>query len=284
MASTSDPRSRARPARSAQGNPEDPPAAALRQVSTGYSTIGGYRLRVLSSDCGLDGAPTLVMLHGFSDSADTWRPITRYLRHRANLIAVDLPGFGRSDTLRIARATPENPAPVYPELDRVVDAILDHATTAAPGPIVLIGNSLGGALTLRAAGRRDDVAAAIALAPANIGVRGWLGGSVLAGAKRVARLPLPHPFTRPLEIAVVAMMIPARPASMVGFRQGWMFSNHMGAARLRNQLAIARRVIAESSADFPATTARTPILLMVGDRDPSGHRRTRQGSQGGPRR
>lgn len=271
MASTSFSRTSGRRERDVEPHPSD----TARQLTTDYPTIGGYRLRRLSSECGLDGAPTLVMLHGFSDSADTWRPMSRYLRHRAHLVAVDLPSFGRSERLRVGRATPDTPAPVYPELDRVVDAVLDHVAASTPGPRVLIGNSLGGALTLRAARRRTDLAAAIALAPANIGLRGWLGGPLLSGAKRVARLPLPHPLTRPLEAAAVAMTIPAHPARLTGLRQGWMFSNHMGAARMRHQLAIARRIIAESVSDFPtpdarpadALASRAPVLLLVGDHD-----------------
>ncbi|WP_066910268.1 alpha/beta fold hydrolase [Millisia brevis] len=276
MASTSLPRISGRSGRDVGPHPPD----AGRQLTTDFPTIGGYRLRRLSSECGLDGAPTLVMLHGFSDSADTWRPMARYLRHRAHLVAVDLPSFGRSEQLQVGRATPDTPAPVYPELDRVVDAVLDHVDASTPGPVVLIGNSLGGALTLRAARRRPDLAAAIALAPANIGLRGWLGGPLLSGAKRVARLPLPHPLTRPFEAAAVAMTIPAHPARLTGLRQGWMFSNHMGAARMRHQLAIARRIIAESVSDFPTPdlpapgarstdvpASRTPVLLVVGDHD-----------------
>ncbi len=60
-------------------------------------TLGGFSTRVLE----LEGVgPPLVFFHGFSDSADTWRPtMARLGRADRRAVAVDLPGFGRSTRL-----------------------------------------------------------------------------------------------------------------------------------------------------------------------------------------
>lgn len=41
--------------------------------------------------------PTLLMIHGLGDEADTWRHVFLPFSKRFHVVAVDLPGFGRSD-------------------------------------------------------------------------------------------------------------------------------------------------------------------------------------------
>ena len=106
--------------------------------------LGGYRTRVLE----LEGdGPPIVLLHGFADSADTWRRVLdRLARAGRAAVAVDLPGFGTADPLR--------DGPVLPQLDALAAATVEYAREQAGEPTsVLGGNSLGGALALRAAER-----------------------------------------------------------------------------------------------------------------------------------
>jgi pimeloyl-ACP methyl ester carboxylesterase len=115
-------------------------------ISTGTGCYDGVRTRVLSVDG--DGPP-IVLLHGYADSADTWRAVLDRLDaagRRAS--AVDLPGFGWADRRR--------PGPLLPQFDAFVDAVLqDH------GPAVLVGNSLGAATAIRAAARNPDAVQAV---------------------------------------------------------------------------------------------------------------------------
>src|SRR3954454_5784125 len=63
--------------------------------------LAGHSTRALE----IDGAgPGIVLLHGWGDSADVWRPLLAELvaRHR-RAVGVDLPGFGRG--------TPVSPRP-----------------------------------------------------------------------------------------------------------------------------------------------------------------------------
>ncbi|MET9489795.1 alpha/beta fold hydrolase [Nocardia sp. NPDC006630] len=109
------------------------------------ASYNGVRTRVLS--VAGSGIP-LVLLHGFMDSADTWRALMAEFEAAGRAaIAVDLPGFGAAD----AR---EPDAMIVPRLDAFADALL-----AEVGPAVVIGNSLGACTAVR--GARQPAAARI---------------------------------------------------------------------------------------------------------------------------
>lgn len=123
------------------------------------ATFGGVGTRVLSVRG--DGTP-VVLLHGYADSADTWRGVlTRLEAMGRSAFAVDLPGFGRADRRR--------PGPMLPQFDSFADAILDES-----GPAVLVGNSLGAATAVRAATRNPDRVAALIALDDPLNARHWL--------------------------------------------------------------------------------------------------------------
>ncbi|GAA5080978.1 alpha/beta fold hydrolase [Nocardia iowensis] len=98
------------------------------------------------------GGPIL-LLHGYADSADTWRGVLAALAAAGRTaFAVDLPGFGLADR--------RGPGSMTPQFDAFVDAII-----AEHGPLTLVGNSLGAATALHAAARHPagEVAAVVAL-------------------------------------------------------------------------------------------------------------------------
>lgn len=142
----------------------------------------GVATRVLSVSG--DGTP-VVLLHGYADSADTWRGVlTRLAAMGCNAFAVDLPGFGGADRRR--------PGPLLPQFDEFVDALLDDT-----GPAVLVGNSLGSATAIRAANRRPTMVKALVALDDPLNTRNWLArlvryrdvpGRFWRGA---ARVPVP---------------------------------------------------------------------------------------------
>src|SRR5215211_6063396 len=93
--------------------------------------LAGYRTRALE----LEGeGPPLLLLHGFADSADTWRIVLdRLARAGRRALALDLPGYGA--------ASPLKGGAILPQLDSFARAGVEHM--GEKGAIVA-GNSLGG--------------------------------------------------------------------------------------------------------------------------------------------
>jgi abhydrolase domain-containing protein 6 len=102
--------------------------------------VGGLPVRYFES---IPKAPrpsqeTLVLVHGFGDSAETWSLVVPRLKNEWRIVAPDLAGFGRT--------------PIPPEgmrfsvltdyLSRFLDAVSVHKAALA-------GNSLGGAVAIR---------------------------------------------------------------------------------------------------------------------------------------
>src|SRR5262249_5592776 len=118
------------------------PVADPGTVRVGHRSVAGVRTRFLEAGPAKRGATRLVLLHGYCDSADTWRPaLAELAAARVSVLAVDLPGFGEADPLR--------PGAMLPQLDAFVHALLREQTSY--GKVILAGNSLGGTMSVRAA-------------------------------------------------------------------------------------------------------------------------------------
>jgi pimeloyl-ACP methyl ester carboxylesterase len=103
--------------------------------------------------------PPLVLLHGIGGEACVWDPVLDALAQRHEVLALDLPGFGKS------RPLPDGVEPTPAALAAAVAGALDRL--GLDGPVDVVGNSLGGwiALELAKAGRARTVTA---LCPAGL--------------------------------------------------------------------------------------------------------------------
>src|SRR3954447_10784719 len=125
--------------------------------------LPGHATRALEVD---GRGPGIVLLHGWRDSADTWRPLLGELANRGRrAIAVDLPGFGE--------ATPLHRGPVLPQLDGFVADIVGAG--AGDEPVVIAGTSLGGCLALRLAEHPGEIrlAGVVPVAPDGLELPSW---------------------------------------------------------------------------------------------------------------
>lgn len=86
-------------------------------------------------DSGLGDRPTLLLIHGLGDEADSWRHVIRPLAEHYRVLALDLPGFGRSQ---------RPAAPLSPPL--LCATILELLDVLGIAQVELVGNSLGGLL------------------------------------------------------------------------------------------------------------------------------------------
>lgn len=103
----------------------------------------------------VDDAPTLLFLHGLTDSGAGWPEAVSHWQNDYSIITVDQRGHGQSP-----RFTDEQLA-AHPGEVMVQDAIEILGQLA--GPPVVIGHSLGGAVALTAAARRPDLLRGIVL-------------------------------------------------------------------------------------------------------------------------
>lgn len=80
--------------------------------------------------------PTILMIHGLGDEADTWRHVIHPLANEYHIVAIDLPGFGRSDKPKRSY-TPQF----------MKETILKLMDKLAIKEAILMGSSLGGILS-----------------------------------------------------------------------------------------------------------------------------------------
>jgi len=100
-----------------------------------------------------------VLVHGLGSSLDVWDPVVPALSRDLEVIAVDLPGFGRSASL-----PPGAARTVY----ALSDALGEWLGAQDLGHAALVGNSMGGWIALEQAAR-GRAPAVVAISPAGFG-------------------------------------------------------------------------------------------------------------------
>lgn len=92
--------------------------------------------------------PCVVFIHGAMNDHSVWTLPARYFAHHGHaVLAVDLPGHGRSDG---------PPLPDVQALGGWIHALLDAAGIGATGSTALVGHSMGSLIGLEAAAQRPD--------------------------------------------------------------------------------------------------------------------------------
>jgi pimeloyl-ACP methyl ester carboxylesterase len=223
-------------------------------------SLAGYRTRALELEG--DGDP-LLFLHGYADSADTWRQCLAELGRRGRrAIALDLPGFGAADRL--------HPKAILPQLDMFAAAALDYVQEDQ-GKVIPVGNSLGGCVALRLAEHHGHrLAGVVAVAPAGLQMSRLLH---LVERDPVLRslLALPTPVPSLLIRAAVARLYRqlafAVPAAIDQAVVDAFTAHHRDRATVAGYLEIARRLIGELRDPFRLSRIESRILLVWGDKD-----------------
>ena len=114
---------------------------------------------------GPQGAAAMLLVHGLGGSSLNWTDLMLAFPD-LDCWAVDLPGFGASPPARDGDMTPAGHA----------RALADFIEHQGIGPVHLVGNSLGGAVSLQLAARRPDLVRSLTLiSPALPGFRATRG-------------------------------------------------------------------------------------------------------------
>jgi pimeloyl-ACP methyl ester carboxylesterase len=223
--------------------------------------LGGIGTRSLETE---GESPAVLLLHGYSDSADTWRPLMAELAKRGHrAVAVDLPGCGSADR-------PPS-GPVLPAIDRFVADLLSAHAQEGPRPLI-VGNSLGAVAALRAGQDQAlPLAGVVAISPAGLGHQPWVD--------LVAREPVIHrlldlPVPVPMQIVrwgvrtAYRRLAVADPANVDPDLIRSYAAQYRSPADLRRFIREARSLLRELEFAYELERIRQPVLLVWGARDP----------------
>ncbi len=229
--------------------------------------LAGAATRALEAEPSEEGgAAPIVLLHGWSDSAETWRTLMGALADRGHrAIALDMPGFGGAAQLR-------EDAGVMPQLDAFAAAAIERESKRSGGERVIVaGNSLGGAVSLRAAERADlPVAGVVPIAPAGLTMARWfriIEGERLLRLLLASPVPLPELVVRDAVGRVYRTLAFADPravdpAVVAGFTR--YVRTRADVSRI---LGTGRRLLPELRDPFRLDRIDVPVLLVWGDSD-----------------
>lgn len=237
----------------------------MTAITERSASIGGVRTRTLH----VEGAgPPVLLVHGYTDSADTWRPMLAELRRAGRAaVAVDLPGYG-------AASAPPRSADVLGALEAFVGAA---ALELGDGrAVTLVGNSLGGLLTLRAACRAEaPVDRVVALAPA--GYAHHPAFAVLEHAGHVLAPAVRAPGVRGLATRATTVVM-ARVAPLDADARA-RYAAHLSDGALAGMVAAGRPALRalRGAAPLDPRDVPVPVTFVWGGRDivcpPAGIRR-----------
>lgn len=118
-----------------------------------YVEVAGTRLYVRATPAGSPDAEPALLVHGLGGSATNWTDYAGLLRDRLASEAIDLPGFGRSGA----------PAGGSYSLQAQADTVIAYLDRSGRGPVHLISNSMGGAISILVAAQRPELVRTLTL-------------------------------------------------------------------------------------------------------------------------
>jgi pimeloyl-ACP methyl ester carboxylesterase len=220
--------------------------------------LAGFETRGLELEG--DGAPIL-FLHGFGDSADTWRWVLDLLaRENRRALALDMPGFGTCSPL-------DDDEPILDQLDAFGRAALGYL--APGGGAIVCGNSLGGCAALRLAEAPElGLAGIVPIAPAGLDMARWIGLIERElGLRLMLTAPVPDIAVRTV-VAEVYKRLAFRHPNRVAAGAISTFAGHLGSrATVSRVLASGRRLVPELREPFELDRISCPVLLVWGEKD-----------------
>ncbi|GAA1841976.1 alpha/beta hydrolase [Microlunatus capsulatus] len=133
-----------------QRGEEEPPFFSLRAPGPDVLTPDGVVLHTEVDEVA-GGAPddlTVVLVHGYALSLDCWHFQRLHLRGRVRTVLYDQRSHGRSGRSDVARCR-------VPQLAEDLFQVLEEV--AGPGPVVLVGHSMGGMTIMHLAQERPEL-------------------------------------------------------------------------------------------------------------------------------
>jgi pimeloyl-ACP methyl ester carboxylesterase len=218
--------------------------------------------------------PQLVMVHGLGGSLVNWAALAPLLTDACRVLALDLIGFGHTQAGTHSTSVAANQHMLQRFLHEVVG-----------GPVILVGNSMGGVITILQATQRPESVTAVVLIdpalPVKVGSQmdplvaasfGMYAVPHLGHAMLRARRRVRSPEQLAMDVLRLCCVDPARvPAEVV--------EQHLQMARMRSQYpdidahflvaarSLMRMLVARSSFEAAMKAIRVPVLLLHGEKD-----------------
>lgn len=222
--------------------------------------LDGTRTRAIAQ--GVAG-PVVLFLHGYTDSADTWRPVLAELDGCGlTCVAVDLPSHGEAGALGRPIA--------LSSFDRFVATTVRHCDGGSG--VIVVGNSLGGLLALRAGADAGlPIAGVLALGAPDQRLHPVL--ATLARTRplllRLLALPIPDALLGHVAAGAYTWLARVGPA---GRAHASRYRRHLTRRRVRELVDVGGAVVAELHRDTSAwrpdgAGVRVPLLQVWGTRD-----------------
>ena len=168
-------------------------------VTDGFLEVGGRPIRVLrTAGRRTRAAVPQLLVHGLGGSAAGWVEVMQGLSENGPVVAVDLPGFGRTPV------THDDPLTVQGYLQLV----LDLADTLGWDRFTLHGNSMGGLIGIMLAADHPDRVERLVLVSPALPPRTPLGFLVPARATIDGMLPIAVSSVSALALGLVGMAGP----------------------------------------------------------------------------
>jgi magnesium chelatase accessory protein len=224
-----------------------------------FVRAAGIRWHVQEMGANIGNAPVVLLLHGTGSSTHSWAGLMPILAERCNVIALDLPGHGFTQT----------PPREFLSTYGMALAVKSLVNTLGKSPDLIVGHSAGAAVGIRMAldgltSPRGIVGLNAALLPFS----GFAGQLFAPMARALARIPfVPHFFARrAFDRATIARML-ADTGSKSSARDIDLYHR---LAQWPSHVAAAIGMMAEwdlpkLSRDLPRL--KTPLGLIVGTRD-----------------
>jgi pimeloyl-ACP methyl ester carboxylesterase len=112
-----------------------------------YLDVGRARIHVRTTPTDNPEAEPALFVHGLGGSAHNWTDLAGVLRNHFSIESIDLPGHGRS-----------GPAPHNRySLDAHAEVVIRYLEQSGRGPVHLVANSMGGAISVLVAARRPHL-------------------------------------------------------------------------------------------------------------------------------
>jgi pimeloyl-ACP methyl ester carboxylesterase len=222
------------------------------------------------------GLPAAVMVHGLGGSSTNWAGVMSELRDQLDQWAIDLPGYGESPPGRRHSV-------------RAFAGVLTAFLGRFGRPVHLLGNSMGGLVSVLVAARRPDLVSTLTLiSPAMPNLRQPYAarGMALVAVPRLGERLLARSNAVPVQQQVrrLAGILYGDPDSIepgqlmeaTQERERWLGQEHADAVLLQSLRSIVRQYAVPRwrSAWASARLVSCPTLVIVGGRDTLVHSST----------